>query len=926
MVLPRHSRRRRLARQLAAAPTSLVQSPAAELLESRRLLTFSLQMLHASDLEGGVDAIDDAPNFATVVDALEDQASAQGIASIVLSAGDNFLPGPFFSAAGDFALRGPLQSAYQTLFNEPGLTNIREGGGRLDVSIMNILGVDASAIGNHEFDLGSDTFEGLIEEDIRGLSLSDVRWLGAQFPYLSANLDFSGDGDLANLFTGDVLPNTAFRTDLTDLTAAQALPKLAPATTIERDGELIGVVGATTQLLETISSPSGTVGTAGTTPDMPALAAVLNPVIADVRDGANDSPGDADDVNKVILVSHLQQFALEQELIVLLNGVDLVVAGGSDTILADGTDVLRAGDVAEGNYPFLTTNADGDPAALVSTDGEYSYVGRLVAEFDATGVLIPGSIDPVVSGVYATDEAGVLTVTGAPDLDTAIANSVKGTEVRKLTDAVVGVVTAKDGNVFGRTEVFIEGRREKVRTEEATMGNLTADANLAAAKSWDRGTVVSIKNGGGIRAAIGEVDGITGELLPPRANPAAGKLEGEISQLDIENTLRFNNQLTLLTLTPEQLLATIEHAVSATAPGATPGQFPQIGGLSFAFDAALPAGSRVTSLAVTDDVDNVVDPIVVDGAVVGDLSRPIRIVTLNFLADGGDGYPFAAFVAADPGFANRVDLVDVLTDPGVAGFADPGTEQDALAEYLATKFPADLFDPADEQPAFTAEELEPSADERIQQASARPDRVYDGVTLGTDGDDILWGSFGADRTFGLGGNDLIFGLFGDDVIYSGPGNDILLGGFGNDLLFGGSGNDVLFGSFGSDGLLGGSGDDGLFGGFGDDVLIGGLGSDLLRGGFGSDLLIGGETVHDDSEAAVSAIRNRWSSGSYRSRVSDLRSGNVVPRLDASTVVDDGAVDSLFGGLGRDWFFGGLGDSAADRRRNEFLDFGPPPAS
>jgi 2',3'-cyclic-nucleotide 2'-phosphodiesterase (5'-nucleotidase family) len=68
-------------------------------------MTFTLQVLHASDLEGGIDAIERTPNFAAIVDSLED---ADGVdASITLSVGDNYIPGPFFSAAGDPSLRQP---------------------------------------------------------------------------------------------------------------------------------------------------------------------------------------------------------------------------------------------------------------------------------------------------------------------------------------------------------------------------------------------------------------------------------------------------------------------------------------------------------------------------------------------------------------------------------------------------------------------------------------------------------------------------------------------------------------------------------------------------------------------------------------------------------------------------------------------------
>lgn len=648
-----------------------------------------LQILHASDLEGGVNAIGDAPNFAAVVEALEADAANNGTSSILLSAGDNYIPGPFFSAAGDRSLR----SFFASFLGNP---NAREGVGRVDVSIMNALGFDASAVGNHEFDAGTSIFESIIGTDIRN-SFTQARWLGAQFPYLSANLDFSGDSNLSGLATTAILPNTAFRSELSDLVAAASAPKLAPATTITRNGEVFGVIGATTQLVSSISSTGGVVSTAGNSNDMVALAAVLQPTI-DALVGSG--------INKIIIVSHLQQIALEQQLAGLLNGVDVIIAGGSDTLLADGDDVLRSGDVAAGTYPLAATDAMGNPVAIVSTAGEYSYVGRLVIDFDANGVIDPATIVTAESGIYATDAAGVARVNSTPFL----AGS-KSEAVQTLTNAVTGIVTAKDGNIFGSASVFLEGRREFVRTEETNMGNLTADANLAAAQASDPTVQVSHKNGGGIRAEIGSIDGLTGALGPTLGNPTTGKLPGQISQLDIENTLRFNNALSLVTLTRAQLKEVIEHAVAATATGSTPGQFGQWGGISFSFDPAFPAGSRVRFAALTDPSAS--SPVIVaEGSVVGE--RPVRIVTLNFLAGGGDSYPFPNFEAADPTFYNRVDLNAAGTTTGAATFAPDGTEQDALAEYLAANFSVTPFGDA---------ETSRRNDNRVQNLSARSDRV-----------------------------------------------------------------------------------------------------------------------------------------------------------------------------------------------------------
>jgi len=156
-------------------------------------------------------------------------------------------------------LREEFAAAYQELFDEPGLTAIREGAGRLDITLLNIIGVDASALGNHEFDLGTATVSALIDEEFTTptVGLGNVRYLGAQFPYLSANLDFSADPNLASRFTNQILPNTAYDADLSNLTATRNAPRIAPATIIEQGGEQIGVVGATTQVLASISSPGG---------------------------------------------------------------------------------------------------------------------------------------------------------------------------------------------------------------------------------------------------------------------------------------------------------------------------------------------------------------------------------------------------------------------------------------------------------------------------------------------------------------------------------------------------------------------------------------------------------------------------------------------------------------------------------------------
>ncbi len=70
---------------------------------------------------------------------------------------------------------------------------------------------------------------------------------------------------------------------------------------------------------------------------------------------------------------------------------------------------------------------------------------------------------------------------------------------------------------------------------------------------------------------------------------------------------------------------------------------------------------------------------------------------------------------------NRVDLIEQPAPPtNLSTFADDGTEQDALAEYLAENFPAD----SDlNTPAFDSVDVAIAEDTRIQNLAVREDIV-----------------------------------------------------------------------------------------------------------------------------------------------------------------------------------------------------------
>jgi Ca2+-binding RTX toxin-like protein len=117
-----------------------------------------------------------------------------------------------------------------------------------------------------------------------------------------------------------------------------------------------------------------------------------------------------------------------------------------------------------------------------------------------------------------------------------------------------------------------------------------------------------------------------------------------------------------------------------------------------------------------------------------------------------------------------------------------------------------------------------------------------------DGDDVAYGSIGADEIYTGAGTNFVDGGDGDDrivaggsaldvnVLYGGSGDDLLIGGRGRSYLEGGSGADTLHGIAGSNVLSGGRGDDRIIGGVGADTIIGGRGADRITTGDGSNVV------------------------------------------------------------------------------------------
>ena len=172
-------------------------------------------------------------------------------------------------------------------------------------------------------------------------------------------------------------------------------------------------------------------------------------------------------------------------------------------------------------------------------------------------------------------------------------------ESQAMADAFSADMDAKLNVEIGTTETLIDSRRNVVRAEEATMGNLIADAMRDAT-----GADIALMNGGGIRG--------------DRTYDAGAKM----TRRDILTELPFGNITMVTELPGSQVLAALENAVSQVEKGA--GRFAQVSGLNFAFDASAEPGKRVSEVMVA-------------GAPLEE-GKTYTVAVNDYILGGGDGY------------------------------------------------------------------------------------------------------------------------------------------------------------------------------------------------------------------------------------------------------------------------------------------------
>lgn len=402
------------------------------------------------------------------------------------------------------------------------------------VGVMNRIGLEFNAVGNHEFDRGWQELQRLQNGGCGKNTLLQPcqreRFKGAIYKYLSAST-FKADG--TTLF-----PATGLKT------FGSGAAKVT-----------VGFIGLSLREVPILVAPERIKGlTFGDEADainkaIPVLKAEgADAVVVLIHQGGKTPDGLPESCND--LTGEIRPI-LDR----LNPGVDLVVSGHTHWQY-----VCQYGQGAGGSPPILLTSA-----------GVY---GKLVTDITLT-------IDPASHRVVSSRARNV--IVQSPGYSSGRGDVPNTTLYPRyqpradVADYVAGYV--KDAaTVVTRPVGKLSGPAAKPSSEAATggpLGNLIADSQLAASRS--AGARIAFTNPFGIRAPL---------------DPAP---DGAVNFGQVYSVQPFNNDLVTMTLTGAQVRAVIEEglddngAQQALAPSA---------GLKFSYDMRRPSGSRLVSLTL----------------------------------------------------------------------------------------------------------------------------------------------------------------------------------------------------------------------------------------------------------------------------------------------------------------------------------------
>ncbi len=344
----------------------------------------------------------------------------------------------------------------------------------------------------------------------------------------------------------------------------------------------------------------------------------------------------AQGIKNIILQTHVG-YDLDQQLAKSLTDVDVIIGGDSHTLL--GPDSLKKyGMTPEGAYPTQLKNKDGHLVCIAQA-WQYSYiVGDLNVKFDKNGniercngtphVLIGDQFTRTAKdskAVTETEKQSILNQFKTALVPFTVIQPLQKTldilkpyqeQKQKFAQEIIGQATdnlcsrrvpGTQRDVNRSTLGDVCNKNTHVDQHGGDIQQIIAEAFLQQGKVFFNADI-SFQNGGGVRedVAIGDVN--------------VGK---------IYSVLPFKNTLVRLDLTGAEVKATLEDAMDGVIAQNNTGSYPYTGGLRWNVDFTKDKGQRLSQIQVRNtsgQYENL------------DLNKTYKIITIDFLANGGDYY------------------------------------------------------------------------------------------------------------------------------------------------------------------------------------------------------------------------------------------------------------------------------------------------
>lgn len=208
--------------------------------------------------------------------------------------------------------------------------------------LMNGIGFDAIAIGNHEFDDGPQELAKFIDE--------------LKAPMISGNTLAGLDSPVANKFKGYVIK--------------------------EIGGQKVAVISVLATDTDETSSPGDSILFSDEIP-------YLKGAVKEISDQG---------VNKIVLLSHVG-YERDKQIAAAVDGIDVIVGGHSHTYLSS-TD-----EKAAGPYPTMVKDPAGVAVPIVTAYAYTKYLGDLKVTFDDNGVVKTATGAPILLDSSITPDA-----------------------------------------------------------------------------------------------------------------------------------------------------------------------------------------------------------------------------------------------------------------------------------------------------------------------------------------------------------------------------------------------------------------------------------------------------------------------------------------------------------------------------------------